>query len=85
MLELRTSPHATVAEAAAELGGLRERVDATLQDELGLHAAVAGLHPTAGRGDAELSSHPRYREVAATTRAGGTRACSRAWAPSRCG
>jgi carboxylate-amine ligase len=69
VLELRTAPHATVAEAAAELGDLRERIDATLRDELGLHAAVAGMHPTAGRGDAELSAHPRYREVAATTRA----------------
>jgi glutamate---cysteine ligase / carboxylate-amine ligase len=69
VLELRSSPHATVAQAAVELGGLRERVDDVLREQLGLCAAVAGLHPTAGRDDAELSTHPRYREVAASTRA----------------
>jgi glutamate---cysteine ligase / carboxylate-amine ligase len=69
VLELRSAPHTTVAGAALELGGLRERVDATLREELGLRAAVAGMHPSAGRDAAELSTHPRYRDVAASTRA----------------
>jgi carboxylate-amine ligase len=69
VLELRTGPHPTVGGAALELGGLRERVDTTLREELGLRAAVSGMHPTAGREAAELSAQPRYREVAASTRA----------------
>ena len=69
VLELRTAPHATVAAAALELGGLRERVDGTLREQLGLRAAVAGIHPSADRGDAQLTDHPRYHEVAASTRA----------------
>lgn len=69
VLELRTAPHATVGEAASELGRLRARLDGTLRGGLGLRAAVAGLHPVAGHADARVTTYPRYREIAATTRA----------------
>jgi len=69
VLELRTEPHGTVAEAAAQLGGLRDAVDRTLREELGLRAAVAGMHPFAVREDVDVTSDRRYREVEATMRA----------------
>ena len=69
VLELRTAPHGTVAEAAAQLGGLRDAVDRTLREELGLRAAVAGMHPFAVREDVDITSDRRYREVEATMRA----------------
>lgn len=43
-LELRTGGHATVAEAIAELAGLRSRLTAALGRN-GLRAAAAGSHP----------------------------------------
>jgi len=69
VLELRTEPHGTVAEAAAQLGALRDAVDRTLREELGLRAAVAGMHPFAVREDVDVTSDRRYREVEATMRA----------------
>src|SRR3954451_4600448 len=67
--ELQTAPHATVAAAAAELGGLRAALEETLRDRLGLRAAAAGVHPLIVGGAVGTSSAPRYREVEATMRA----------------
>ena len=69
MLELRTACTGPWPEAAAELAALRDAVDRTLRDELGLRAAVAGLHPFAVRADVEALGRRRYREVEATMRA----------------
>ncbi|HEY4895985.1 MAG TPA: YbdK family carboxylate-amine ligase, partial [Solirubrobacteraceae bacterium] len=59
-LELRTDPHATVAQALAQLQRLRA---ALLQElhPLGLSAAVAGMHPFASWQDTEISQGERYR------------------------
>ena len=59
-LELRTDPHATVAEALAQL----ERLRAGLAEVLGplqLSAAAAGIHPFASWQDTEISQGERYR------------------------
>ncbi len=69
VLELRTGPHGTVAGAARELGELRAAVDGTLRHELGLRAAVMGLHPLVARSEAEVSGGERRREIEATMRA----------------
>jgi carboxylate-amine ligase len=66
-LELATSPHRTVADAATELRGLREALKATL-DGLGLRAAVAGTHPTARWEDVDVSPGARYQFVHASMR-----------------
>ena len=67
--ELRTDPHPTVAEAAAQLARLREMLDTTLKDGLGLRAAAAGTHPLATGVEVAISGRERYREIAATMRA----------------
>ena len=54
-LELNTGPHATVAGAIAELGGLRARLARDAR-ALGLATAAAGMHPADdGRGPAGLA------------------------------
>ena len=68
VLELKTAPHATVAGAMAELALLRHGVDSALRDELGLRAAVAGMHPLALASDIAVASGSRQREIAATMR-----------------
>ena len=68
VVELRTAPHPTAGGAARELGRLRQALDLTLRDELGLRAAVAGTHPLATAADVGTSTSTRYREVEATMR-----------------
>jgi len=69
VIELRTSPHVTVAGAAAELSLMRETLGRVLREELGLCAAAAGTHPLAIRSEVAVSTGPRSREVEATMRA----------------
>jgi glutamate---cysteine ligase / carboxylate-amine ligase len=69
VVELKTAPHATVADAAGELALLRHALDGALRDRLGLRAAVAGMHPLALGSDVALASGPRRREIGATMRA----------------
>jgi glutamate---cysteine ligase / carboxylate-amine ligase len=69
VVEIQTTPHPTVAGAAAELAGLRRSLDAAMRDELGLRAAAAGTHPLAHRAEVAVSSGARYDEIAASMRA----------------
>jgi len=67
VVELATSPHATVAEAAAELARLRG-VLAEQIEPMGLAAAVAGTHPLASWEDTEVSPGARYQFLYASLR-----------------
>src|SRR3712207_3082764 len=67
VVELATSPHATVREAAAELAELRGRLAARLT-EMGMAAAVAGTHPLASWEDTEVSPGARYQFLYASMR-----------------
>ena len=69
VLELKTDPHPTVADAAAQLARLREVLDSTVRDGLGLRAAAAGTHPLATGAEVAVSGRDRYRQIAATMRA----------------
>jgi glutamate---cysteine ligase / carboxylate-amine ligase len=64
VLELKTAPHATVADVAAELATLRPALDDLLRDDLGLRAAAAGTHPLAMRSEVAVAADPRHREIA---------------------
>jgi glutamate---cysteine ligase / carboxylate-amine ligase len=64
VLELKTAPHASIADLAAELATLRLALDAVLHDELGLRAAAAGTHPLAMRSEVAVTTDPRHREIA---------------------
>jgi carboxylate-amine ligase len=66
-LELTTSPHATVAGAIAELGGLRARL-ARDAGALGLATAAAGMHPGEMAEDTQVSPAGRYQLVHRTMR-----------------
>jgi glutamate---cysteine ligase / carboxylate-amine ligase len=68
VVELQSAPHTTVAGAAAELAALRRSIDVVVR-ELGLRAAAAGTHPLATYADVEVSSGPRYCEIATSMRA----------------
>lgn len=59
-LELATNPHATVAEATSELRFMRAGLAATVR-AMGLHAAVAGTHPTVRAEEVEVSPGARYQ------------------------
>jgi carboxylate-amine ligase len=59
-LELRTDPHATVAGGLAQLEDLRGDLSRELE-QLGLRAAVAGLHPFTLWQDTQISDGDRYR------------------------
>lgn len=59
-LELATNPHATVADAAAELRSMRARLASTVRS-LGLRAAVAGTHPLVTAEEVEVSPGARYQ------------------------
>lgn len=59
-LELRTDPHATVAQGLAELEDLRGALARELAP-LGLRAAAAGMHPFASWQDTKVSEGDRYR------------------------
>jgi glutamate---cysteine ligase / carboxylate-amine ligase len=67
VVELATSPHATVAEAAGQLARLRGRLSGQLE-EMGLAAAVAGTHPLARWEDTEVSPGARYQFLYASMR-----------------
>ncbi|HEX8854586.1 MAG TPA: YbdK family carboxylate-amine ligase [Thermoleophilaceae bacterium] len=69
VLELKSSPHETVAQVASELATMRERLGAALYDELGARCAAAGTHPLAVASDIALSSSERYRKIGSTMRA----------------
>jgi carboxylate-amine ligase len=67
VIELATRPHATVADVAAELAGLRRRLSRALARH-GLRAAVAGTHPFATWQDVQLAPGPRQQAIHASTR-----------------
>ena len=64
-IELATEPRGTVADAVAQLAGLRARLAAEL-DALGLVAAVAGTHPTAVWQDTRVSPSSRHQLISQT-------------------
>jgi glutamate---cysteine ligase / carboxylate-amine ligase len=66
-VELATAPHATVAEAAAQLARLRRGLAERLCS-MGLAAAVAGTHPLATWEDTEVSPGARYQFLYASMR-----------------
>jgi glutamate---cysteine ligase / carboxylate-amine ligase len=66
-LELRTSPHATVREAIAELRELRTLLIRHLED-LGLAAAACGTHPGLIAGPTRVSPSSRYQVIYRTMR-----------------
>jgi carboxylate-amine ligase len=66
VVELKTGPHAAVADLAMELAALRPALDGVLRDELGLRAAAAGTHPLAIRSEVAVTADPRHRRIAAT-------------------
>jgi carboxylate-amine ligase len=67
-IELNTRPHRTVAEAAADLGGLRARISEVL-DRLGLCAGCSGTHPFADWHEMRVAAADRHQEVAGSMRA----------------
>jgi glutamate---cysteine ligase / carboxylate-amine ligase len=66
-VELATDPHATVADAAAQLAELRGALAANLRP-LGLAAASAGTHPLATWEETEVSPGARYQFLYASMR-----------------
>jgi glutamate---cysteine ligase / carboxylate-amine ligase len=66
-LELTTSPHATVAGAIDELGGLRARLSRDAR-AIGLATAAAGMHPGKMAEDPQVSPAGRYQLVQRTMR-----------------
>ncbi len=66
-VELTTSPHAGVADAATELGALRASLRETLAG-LGLACAVAGTHPFATWRDVHVSAGARQQELLGSMR-----------------
>jgi glutamate---cysteine ligase / carboxylate-amine ligase len=67
VLEVATSPCASVAEAGAELRSLRAMVAATAA-ERGLAIGSAGTHPFAMWEDQRIVARPRYRDLVAALR-----------------
>lgn len=67
VMEVTTGIHGRVADAVAELAGLRRELSRTLAGHR-LRAAVAGMHPSAVWDDTVVSSHPRYRDIGASMR-----------------
>src|SRR3954470_15996595 len=59
-LEIATSPHASVAEATAELRQMRAGLAHAVRS-LGLRAAVAGTHPLVRAEEVEVSPGARYQ------------------------
>lgn len=62
VLEVQTGPHARASAATAELAHLRRELAGELA-EIGLCAAVAGLHPFAVWSDVGISSGERYQRL----------------------
>ena len=69
VLELRTAPHGTVAEAAAQLGGLRPRSTARCARSSGCAPRSRGCTRSRSARTSTSPSDRRYREVEATMRA----------------
>jgi len=67
VLELATSPHATVAGAAEQLADLRLGLADQL-GSMGMAAAVGGTHPLASWEDTEVSPGARYQFLYASMR-----------------
>ena len=67
VLEVETSPQATVANAVAALGGVRNLLIQPLA-ELGLRAAGAGTHPMATWVETQVPEQDRYQKVLETMR-----------------
>ncbi len=67
-LEIASSPAATVADAVAELAGLRRRLAPALA-AAGLRGAVAGTHPTARWHDTGIADDARHQLVHESMRA----------------
>ena len=68
VIELKSTPSSTVAQASAQIAHLRRTLARTL-DGLELCAAAAGTHPLAVGSDVAVSSGARYGAVLATMRA----------------
>ena len=66
-IELNTRPWATVAEAAADLSGLRSRL-AEVLDGLGLRAGCSGTHPFADWHEMRVADADRHQAVAGSMR-----------------
>ena len=64
VLEIATAPHETVAEAAKELGSLRETVRAAAERH-GMSTAASGTHPTGLWEEQRVVERPRYQELEA--------------------
>jgi carboxylate-amine ligase len=64
VLEIASVPHATVAEAGAELRSLRQTV-AQAAERNGMLLAASGTHPSARWEEQLIVSRPRYEELAA--------------------
>ena len=60
VVELATGVHREVNGAVTELGALRRRLRDELR-EMGLAAAVAGMHPSTVWAETQVSRSPRYR------------------------
>ena len=67
VVELATSPQATVGEASAELAQLRRGLAGQLET-MGMVAAVAGTHPLASWEETEVSPGARYQFLYASMR-----------------
>ena len=61
-IEINSSVHDTVAEAVADLGGLRAKLCGVL-DGMGLRAACSGTHPFAVWHDMRVADADRHQEV----------------------
>ena len=66
-IELNTRPHATVADAAADLGRLRSSLTEAL-DRLGLRGGCSGTHPFADWSDMRVADADRHQAVAGSMR-----------------
>jgi carboxylate-amine ligase len=64
-IELATDPHASVADAVAQLRTLRGQLAGAL-DRIGLVAGVAGTHPSAVWSETKVTSASRYRLILQT-------------------
>ena len=69
VVELKTAPHETVAETAADLATLRLLAARLVHDELGVRLAGSGTHPLATDSEVEVSPGPRYLDIECMMRA----------------
>jgi carboxylate-amine ligase len=64
VLELKTAPHADIADVASELSELRPALERMLRDELDMRAAAAGTHPMATGTQVGVAGDDRHQEIA---------------------